>query len=130
MLNHDTYAALIKRGRSAGADYVEVYAERWRRRLLRSIDANVEEATSSLLYGAGIRLFFGTDVVYGYTNDLSDAALGELLGNLLAVRTSANGAAGVPDARAAGASTYASATPARSFTRQQCRSTRAARRGG
>ncbi|HET9027811.1 MAG TPA: TldD/PmbA family protein [Trueperaceae bacterium] len=102
MLNHDTYAALIKRGRSAGADYVEVYAERWRRRLLRSIDANVEEATSSLLYGAGIRLFFGTDVVYGYTNDLSDAALGELLGNLLAVRTSANGAAGVPDAEGRG----------------------------
>ncbi len=100
MLNHASYATLIEKGRSAGADFVEVYAERWRTRLLRTIDDHVEEAGSSLQFGAGIRLFFGTNVVYGYTNDVSDAALGELLSSLVAVR--AVEGAGVPDATGRG----------------------------
>ncbi len=102
MLNHASYATLIEKGRSAGADFVEVYAERWRTRLLRTIDDHVEEAGSSLQYGAGIRLFFGTNVVYGYTNDLSDAALGELLSSLVAVRATGGNGAGVPDAAGRG----------------------------
>ncbi len=104
MLNHDTYASLIQQGRRAGADYVEVYVERWRRRHLRTIDGQVEDATSALEHGAGIRLFFGTDVVYGYTNDLADAALAELLGSLVAVRGGAGvpGAPGTPDAKGRG----------------------------
>lgn len=102
MLNYDTYAALIGRGRRAGADHVEVYAERWRRRLLRTIDDTVEEATSNIQYGAGLRLFFGTDVVYGFTNDLTGAALGELLESLLAVRASGADGQGTPDAAGRG----------------------------
>lgn len=102
MLTPDSFATLITRGQAGGADFVEVYAERWRRRLLRTVDAQVEEAASSLQYGAGIRLFFGTEVVYGYTNDLTDAALGELLENLLAVRVSSPAGTGAPDAAGRG----------------------------
>lgn len=102
MLSHDSYAALIGRGKRAGADHVEVYAERWRRRLLRTIDDAVEEATSNIQYGAGIRLFFGTDVVYGYTNDLGDGALVELLDSLVSVRATGAEGAAVPDAAGRG----------------------------
>ncbi|MFO7545136.1 MAG: TldD/PmbA family protein [Trueperaceae bacterium] len=86
MLHPDSYAALLARGQSAGADFVEIYVERWRRRLLRAVDGRVEEATSSIELGAGVRLFFGEDVVYGYTNDVREDALAELLSSLTALR--------------------------------------------
>src|SRR5690606_24223469 len=86
MLHPDHYAALLARGQGAGADFVEIYVERWRRRLLRAVDGRVEEATSSIERGAGVRMFFGEDVVYGYTNDVSEDALAELLASLTALR--------------------------------------------
>lgn len=98
MLNQDVYAALLAQGRNAGADFAEVYVERWRRRQLRTIDGKVEDASSGIQLGAGVRLFFGTDVVYGYTNDLTEAALAELVTNLATLR----GPAGQPDASGRG----------------------------
>src|SRR5690606_32261958 len=99
MLSTDSYSALLERGRNAGADFAEVYVERWRRRALRTIDGRVEEATSGIQLGAGIRLFFGEDVIYGYTNDLTDAALAELVTSLAGLR---GGAAGRPDSAGRG----------------------------
>ena len=98
MLNHDTFTAVLDKGRNAGADFAEVYVERWRRRTMRAINGSVAEANSGIQQGAGVRLFFGHDVVYGYTNDLSDAALGELVTNLAAFK----GAEGRPDASGRG----------------------------
>lgn len=94
MLNADTYTTLLADAKRGGADFAEIYLERWRRRALRAIDGRIEEANSSIQRGAGLRLFFGTDVVYGYTNDLSDSALAELLRTLVELR----GEAGRPDA--------------------------------
>jgi len=95
MLTHDVYDALLRRARSGGADFAEVYVERWRKRALRTVNGGVEEATSSIQLGAGVRMFFGEDVVYGYTNDLGEAALTELVGDLLALRHAGrNGGAG------------------------------------
>jgi len=98
MLNHDTFTAVLDKGRNAGADFAEVYVERWRRRTMRAINGSVAEANSGIQQGAGVRLFFGHDVVYGYTNDLSDEALGELVTNLAAFK----GAEGRPDASGRG----------------------------
>lgn len=98
MLNHDTFTAVLDKGRNAGADFAEVYVERWRRRTMRAINGSVAEANSGIQQGAGVRLFFGHDVVYGYTNDLSDEALGELVTNLAAFK----GAEGRPDAMGRG----------------------------
>ena len=99
MLSTDSYLTLLAQGRNAGADFTEIYVERWRRRTLRTIDGKVEEATSGIQLGAGVRLFFGEDVIYGYTNDLSDAALGELLASLAGLKGEA---AGRPDASGRG----------------------------
>jgi len=104
MLHHDAYASLLEGGRRAGADFTEIYVERWRRRLLRTLDGSVEEATSSIEHGAGVRLFFGHDVVYGYTNDVREDAIAELLASLAALR-GGNGrasGAGRPDAAGRG----------------------------
>lgn len=99
MLNLDAHAALLTRARAAGADFAEIYVERWRRRQLRTVDARVAEAASGIQLGAGIRLFFGTDVIYGYTNSLEEEALTELLDSLAQVR---QGEAGRPDRTGAG----------------------------
>lgn len=99
MLSTDSYLTLLAQGRNAGADFTEIYVERWRRRTLRTIDGKVEEATSGIQLGAGVRLFFGEDVIYGYTNDLCDAALGELLASLAGLKGEA---AGRPDASGRG----------------------------
>jgi TldD protein len=103
MLNTDTATHVLGAARAGGADFAELYAERWRRRLLRTIDGQVEEATSGIQHGVGLRLFFGHDVVYAYTNDLSDASLGELVDALVRLRGrgAADGVAS-PDARGAG----------------------------
>src|SRR5690625_2571440 len=91
MLNTDTHAALLARARAAGADFADVYVERWRRRQLRTVNARVAEATSGIQLGAGIRLFFGTDVIYGYTNSLTEEALTELLDSLAGLKKADGG---------------------------------------
>src|SRR5690606_7514938 len=94
--------------KAAGADFAEFYAERTRQRSLRVVDGEVQEATSVVQLGAGIRLFFGHDVLYGYTNDVSDEGLTEVLDSLIAVkgdgvgRPDASGRGGL-DLRRAGA---------------------------
>jgi len=108
MLDTNTLSALLARGKAAGADFAEVYAERTRQRSLRVVDGEVQEATSVVQLGAGIRLFFGHDVLYGYTNDVSDEGLTEVLDSLIAVkgdgvgRPDASGRGGL-DLRRAGA---------------------------
>lgn len=99
MLSNSSFSTLLTQGQNAGADFAEVYVERWRRRTLRTINGRVEEATSGIQLGAGVRLFFGEDVIYGYTNDLSDAALGELVTSLASLR---GGTAGRPDSSGKG----------------------------
>src|SRR5690554_693889 len=108
MLHTDVYASLLAQGKQSGADFVEIYVERWRRRALRTVNAKVAEATSGIQLGAGIRLFFGTDVVYGYTNDLSEAALSELLTSLAQLK---GGSDGRPDSRGRGGIAWRRARP-------------------
>ncbi len=86
MLNTDTVSNILTRSRAHGADFAELYVERWRRRRLRLVDGEVKDATSGIEYGAGLRLFYGNDVVYAYSNDLSDEALGELADTLAKLR--------------------------------------------
>ncbi len=106
MLTPATAESLLQRARRGGADFAELYVERWRRRALRVLDAELEDATSAIEQGVGLRLFFGTDVIYAYTNDLADAALGELVETLVRLRGSGSGSGadgvGSVDERGAG----------------------------
>ena len=58
-----------------GADYAELYAEHKRARSLRLEDRRVEELTSMLDLGAGVRVIAGHTVGYAYTNLLDRDSL-------------------------------------------------------
>ena len=98
MINQDTASSLLTLARSRGADFAELYVERWKKRSLRVVKAEVAEANSGIEFGCGLRLFYGNDVVYAYTNDLSESALTELANTL----TSLRGEAGRVNAQGAG----------------------------
>ena len=89
MLSPQIAEETLRIGRAGGADFAELYVERWRRRGLRTIDGRVREAVSGIQYGAGLRLAYGKEVVYGYTNDLGEKALLELARTLSEVKGSA-----------------------------------------
>lgn len=94
MLAESLVSEVLGRARSGGADFAELYVERWKRRGMRVLNGEVKEATSGLEYGAGLRLFYGTEVVYAYTNDLTPQSLLELTETLVKLK----GAAGQVDA--------------------------------
>ena len=83
MLQPELVEAVLRRALQGGADFAEVYAERSKRRRMTVRSGKLEEAISGLDFGAGIRLFFGTEVVYAYTNDLTQEGLLEALETLL-----------------------------------------------
>lgn len=89
MLETALVEKVLNAGRAGGADFAELYVERWKRRTLRLVDRDVKEAKSGLELGAGLRLFYGTEVVYAYTNDLSETALVELAQTLAGLKTAA-----------------------------------------
>ncbi|WP_457637888.1 TldD/PmbA family protein [Oceanithermus sp.] len=108
MLNESTAEKLLQRARSLGADFAEIYVERWKKRNLRLLDLEVQEATSGIELGAGVRLFFGTEVVYAYTNDLSEANLLEVTEQLARLK----GGGGRVDERGAGGLDFRKTAPA------------------
>jgi len=86
MLSETLVSDVLGRAKAGGADYAELYVERWKRRNLRRLSGEVKEATSGLEYGAGLRLFYGTEIVYAYTNDLSPESLLELTDTLVKLK--------------------------------------------
>ncbi|MER3557191.1 MAG: peptidase C69, partial [Thermus sp.] len=98
MLQEDLVEGVLKRALQGGADFAELYVERSKRRRMTVRNGQLEEAISGLEYGAGLRLFFGREVVYAYTNDLTPESLLEALESLLRAR----GGLGRVDDRGAG----------------------------
>lgn len=89
MLAEALVSEVLQKACAGGAELAELYVERWRRRALRVLSGEVKEATSGIEYGAGLRLFYGTEVVYAYTNDLSPESLLELTETLVKLKGSA-----------------------------------------
>jgi TldD protein len=98
MLPAEAVETALGTARAGGADFAELYVERWRRKGLRTIDGSVKDASSGIQYGAGLRLAYGAEIVYGYTNDLSRQSLLELAETLSRARAGQ----GSVDSRGAG----------------------------
>ncbi|KHD87073.1 MAG: Zn-dependent protease [Bdellovibrio sp. ArHS] len=60
---------------STGADFVDIFLEDTYSSQLSILNSKPEQAIVGQLYGAGIRLFFGHEIVYVTTNDLSEEGL-------------------------------------------------------
>lgn len=60
---------------STGADFADIFVEETYSSQLSILSQKPETAIVGTLYGAGIRLFFGNEIVYVTTNDLSEEGL-------------------------------------------------------
>lgn len=60
---------------STGADFADIFVEDTYSSQLSILNSRPEQAIVGQLYGAGIRLFFGHEVVYVTTNDLSETGM-------------------------------------------------------
>ena len=57
------------------ADFGEIYVEQTQKNTISMTNGTVDTALSGRDKGAGIRLFYGNQAVYAYTNDLSEKNL-------------------------------------------------------
>jgi TldD protein len=60
---------------STGADFADIFVEDTYSSNLSILGSKADQAIVGQLYGAGIRLFFGHEIVYVTTNDLSEQGL-------------------------------------------------------
>lgn len=75
MLKRSSVENIITAALETGADFAELYAEQTEQGSIGMVNGRVETAQSGLICGAGIRLFFGTQAIYGYANDMSEKNL-------------------------------------------------------
>jgi predicted Zn-dependent protease len=75
MLKKSAVENILAAALESGADFAEIYAERTKRSSIAMVNGKVETALGGMDYGAGVRLFFGNQAIYGFTNDLSEESL-------------------------------------------------------
>lgn len=81
-MNTSVAVKIFEAGKRAGADFVEIYEEETRSSTLGLKSSQIESATAGTEYGIGIRLIYGTEVLYGFTSDDSEDALVKLVKTL------------------------------------------------
>lgn len=82
MISRKLALEVLNAGLSTGADYSEIYFQSKYSHLTSLAKKQVDNVYGALTYGVGIRLLKGTDVVYGYTSDLSRPSLLKLAARL------------------------------------------------
>ncbi len=68
MLDPKTAGDVISAGVESGADFVDVFVEKHIMSTLAYSDQKVKDIKSGTDFGVGIRVIFGTQVLYGYAN--------------------------------------------------------------
>ena len=74
--------AVINEALKTGVDFAELYVQNRTQHGINISHKNVENCSTSYVYGAGIRLISNGKVVYGYTSDLSKDSLVKLASSL------------------------------------------------
>ena len=78
-MNREIAARMIGAGKSAGADFVEIYEEETRSSALSLKDRAIETASAGTEFGIGVRLLYGTEVLYAYTSEENPDALVQMV---------------------------------------------------
>jgi TldD protein len=73
---------IIQAGLDRKADFVEIFEEETRNASVSFRDRKVESATAGTDYGMGIRLVYGTEVLYAHTSNEDEAHIIKLIDNL------------------------------------------------
>lgn len=74
-MNRDVAESILEAGKSLGADYVEIFEEETRSSTLSLKDGAIETASAGTEFGIGVRLLFGSEVLYAFTSDESKDSL-------------------------------------------------------
>mgnify|MGYP004558223285 FL=1 len=74
-MNRDIAESILEAGTGFGADYVEIFEEETRSSTLSLKDGSIETASAGTEFGIGVRLLFGSEVLYAFTSDESKDAL-------------------------------------------------------
>jgi len=75
MINKATAENTLSTALSGGADFAEIYLEETVSNHISMVNGDVEMAQSGMDYGLGLRLFFGNQSIYTFTNDTSEKNL-------------------------------------------------------
>ena len=75
MLDIRTAQRVLARAQATGGDFAEIFWEDTLTCAMSYRDGSMERAVSGRNHGAGIRVLLGTDCVYVFTNDTSEAGL-------------------------------------------------------
>ena len=73
---------VLNAGLATGADFAEIFIEEKYNNGVSIDNDKIENISSGIIYGAGIRLLKDLRSVYGYTNDLSKTSLMNLASTL------------------------------------------------
>ncbi len=68
LLEQEKASAVIDEAIAQGADFCDIYVEKMNFQNLKILHSDVEEIDTGIDFGLGIRLLYGTKVLYGYTN--------------------------------------------------------------
>jgi TldD protein len=75
ILSQSILDKIINTGLENGADFCEIFAENTYTSSISLKDSKPSESVVGRLNGVGIRLFYGQEIIYTYTNDLSESSL-------------------------------------------------------
>jgi TldD protein len=68
MLKSQTAESVIDHALSLGADFAEIFVEKNETNVVSTLSDEVQSVESGINFGIGLRLVYGTKVLYGYTN--------------------------------------------------------------
>jgi len=75
MLDSKVAQKVLDHALSLGADFAELFIEKHNAQSLQVLHSKVNNITSGIDFGVGIRLIYGTKVLYGYTNSTDESEL-------------------------------------------------------
>ena len=84
MLATQTAQSVIDHGLTLGADFAEIFVEKSQSSNVNTLGENVQSVDSGIDFGIGLRLIYGTKVLYGYTNNTSADEMMRILSDLAA----------------------------------------------
>ncbi len=86
-MHQSTAEHILQAGCDVGADFVEIFVEETRNAAVSFKDRKVETATAGTDFGIGLRLLFGSEVLYAHTSSEEEGHLLSLITALAATRS-------------------------------------------
>ncbi len=84
MLQKEIAQSVIDYALMKGADFCELFIDKQNFESFTVKSSKVDDVSSGINFGIGIRLFFGTKVLYGYTNSTDQESLTQIVSTLCA----------------------------------------------